>query len=176
MPEDVLPISLGGNLLPWVRQVNHLGHILQGDNSMTLDCLQKRGTFIGKINSLVQEFHFAAPKVLLKLVQTYACNVYDSNVWDLFSSTSERLFTSYNVALRSIMKLPRTTHRYLLEPLSEVPHLYTLLLSRYITFVKSLLSHSSFEVRFLANISIKDMRTVVGSSVATIAWWTCIRL
>ena len=72
-----------------------------------------------------------------------------------------RLFTSYNVAL--ILKLPRQTHRYMLEPLSEAPHLYVQLLSRYVTFVQTLLNCNIFEVRFLASLSIHDMRTVMGT-------------
>ena len=50
-------LKLGDNCLPWVTQVKHLGHTLQADNSMKIDMNQKRGTFIGKVNSLMQEFH-----------------------------------------------------------------------------------------------------------------------
>ena len=140
IPENVLPVTLDGNDLPWVKQVQHLGHTLQNDNSMTSDINKKRGIFIGKVNSLMQEFHYAAPSVLIKFVHTYACNIYGSNIWDLFSPACSRLFTSYSVVFRHIMKLPRQTHRYLLEPLSMVPHFYVLLLSRYVTFVQSLLN------------------------------------
>ena len=45
-------IKLNGDALPWVTQVKHLGHMLQADNSMPVDLAQKRGAFIGKINSL----------------------------------------------------------------------------------------------------------------------------
>ena len=166
--ENFKNISLDGNNLPWVDNVKHLGQTLQTDNSMSLDINDKRGSFIGKTNSLIQEFHYAAPSVLLKLLHSYACNIYGSNIWDLFSKESHRLFTSYNVAVRNIMNLPRTTHRYLLEPLSEMPHLYTLLLARYVTFVKSLLKNEAFEVRYMASLSLSDMRTVTGRSIARI--------
>ena len=39
-------IILNGNQLPWVHQVNHLGHIIQNDNSMPIDIAQKRDIFI----------------------------------------------------------------------------------------------------------------------------------
>ena len=99
---------------------------------------------------------------------SYACNIYGSNTWDLFSADSQRLYRSYNVAVRRILNLPRTSHRYLIEPLTNLPHLYVLLLARYVTFVKSLLSSDAFEVRFLANLSILDMKTVLGRSIAII--------
>ena len=161
-------IVLDGNILPWVTQVKHLGHTIEADNSMSADVNQKRCTFIGKVNSLMQEFHFATPEVLLKLVQTYACNVYGANVWNLFSKESQKLFTSYNVAIRNIFNLPRTTHRYLIEPVSDAPHLYSMLLSRYVTFSKSLLENDAFEVRFLADIMMKNMRSVLGKSIVKI--------
>ena len=47
-------IMLNGYELPWVTQVKHLGHMLQSDNSMKVDVAQKRGAFIGKMNSLLQ--------------------------------------------------------------------------------------------------------------------------
>ena len=123
-------LKLGEHFLPWVPQVKHLGHTLQADNSMSIDMNQKRGAFIGKVNSLMQEFHYAAPHVLLNLVHSYAYNLYGSNIWDIFSHGCQKICTSYNVAVRSIYNLPRRTHRYLLEPLTDMPHLYVQLLSR----------------------------------------------
>ena len=151
----VREIRLGSHTLPWVSQVKHLGHTMQLDNSMKIDTNLKRGAFIGKVNSLLQEFYFAAPSILMKLMTIYCCNIYGSNVWDLFSAESQRLYRSYNVALRTIFNLPRTTHRYLLESLSDTPHLYTQLLSRYVTFSQSLLRNRSMEIRFLSCVSLQ---------------------
>ena len=64
---DVKPINLDGDVLPWVDDVKHLGHILQSDNSMKTDIAQKRGAFIGKVNSLLQEFNNVSPHILIKL-------------------------------------------------------------------------------------------------------------
>ena len=157
-----------GHTLPWVCNVKHLGNILQSENSMTLDINMKRGSFIGKTNSLLQEFHYARPEVLLNLVNTYACNIYGSNIWDLFSTDCQRIFSSYNVMLRNIFNLHRTTHRYILETLSDVPHLYVQLIARYVTFVNSLLSNDAFEVRCLSNICLSDKTTIIGRSVPMI--------
>ena len=156
-PEAVKPVVLNGYNLPWVREVKHLGHTLQSDNSMKIDIQLKRGVFIGKVNSLLQEFHYANPSVLLRLIQSYACNVYGSNVWDLFSAECQRLYTSYNVTIRNVLKLPRTNHRYLIESLTDIPHLYVQLLSRYVTFAQSL-QKSTFKICvFLSNICIGDI-------------------
>ena len=162
-------LKLDGHLLTWVSHVKHLGHTLQENNSMSLDMNQKRGVFIGKVNSLMQEFRFASPQVLLNLVHTYACNIYGSNTWDLFSQDCERLSKSYNVTVRNILNLPRTTHRYLIEPLIDRPHLHVQMLARYATFGKALLANDSFPVRFLASLSSTDMRTILGRTLAKLS-------
>ena len=59
-PQDyrrLAPVMLNGQKLPWVKKVNHLGNILEIDNSMKSDMALKRGRFIGKVNQLLQEFH-----------------------------------------------------------------------------------------------------------------------
>ena len=58
--ENVLPITLNGDNLPWVGEIKHLGNILECDNSMKRDVTVKRGRLIGKINSLSQEFFFVS--------------------------------------------------------------------------------------------------------------------
>ena len=56
-PGTTTTCSSDGDPLPWVNQVKHLGNLLQSDNSMATDIAQKRGKYIGKANSLLQEFH-----------------------------------------------------------------------------------------------------------------------
>ena len=160
-----LNISLNGNQLPWVHQVNHLGHVLQSDNSMRIDIARKRGIFIGKINSLLQEFHFVTSDTLLKLMNSYATTLYGSNTWDIFSVDCEKLYTSYNVAIRQILRVDRCTHRYLIEPLSKCFHLKTVVASRYITFYKTLLESKKKPVRYLARLNGSDLRTVMGRTL-----------
>ena len=162
-------IMLDGNKLPWVESVKHLGHILQRDNSMRLDVAKKRGIFIGKTNSLLQEFNNVDSRVFMKLLNSFATGLYGSNLWDLFSKDCDRLYTSYNVAIRNILHLDRCTHRYLIEPLSENLHVKTILASRFVTFHQSLRSSSKFPVRFLANLYEQDLRTVHGKNLMEIA-------
>ena len=81
----VAQIMLNGDPIPWEQQVKHLGNTLQCNNSMSIDCTLKRGKFIGKVNFLVQEFHFADPKVKMKVIDIYASSFCGSSLWDLFS-------------------------------------------------------------------------------------------
>ena len=95
--------------------------------------------------------------------------MYGSNSWDLFSPECQKLYRSYNITLRTVNGIPRTTHKYLLESLTGYPHLFVQLLSRYVTFSKSLLKSNSFPVRFLARVCLSDMRSVLGRTIAQLA-------
>ena len=72
---------------------------------MKVDIAQKRGVFIGKMNSILQEFHFATPDVINKLMNIYATTLYGSNTWNIFSNDCEKLYSSFNVAVRQILRV-----------------------------------------------------------------------
>ena len=98
-------------------------------------------------------------------MNSYSITLYGSNTWDIFSADCEKLYTSYNVAIRQILKLDRCTHRYLIEPLSSCLHLKTILESRYVTFHKTLLASKKKPIRFLARLNELDLRTVLGRTL-----------
>ena len=114
----------------------------------------------------MQEFHFANPDVLIKLMNTYATSLYGSNTWDIFSPDCERLYSSYNVAIRLILRIDRCSHRYLIVPLSECLHLKTMIASRFVTFYRTLITSKKTPVRFLARIAEQDQRTVLGRTLS----------
>ena len=69
----------------------HLGNKLESDISMQQDIAWKKANFIGKMNSLSQEFHFVSPDVLLNIINIYGTSFHGSGLWDLFSKNSDRL-------------------------------------------------------------------------------------
>ena len=162
---NVFPILLNGDPLPWVSQVKHLGSTLQLDNSMKVDTSQKRGKFIGRMVSLLQEFSYVDSRVLVKIMNIFNTSFYGSNLWDIFSADSERLYKSWNVAIRQVFNADRCTHRYLIESISGSLHPKVMLASRYVTFHKSLISSSKLCVRVLARLFEKDQRTVLGRTL-----------
>ena len=135
---------------------------------MSIDCTLKRGKFIGKVNSLVQEFHFADSKVKMKLIDIYASSFYGSSLWDLFSPTCEKLYRSWNVAVRVCFGVPTTTHRYLVEPLSGVQHVKNMLCSRLVKFLDQLKLCGKPAVTFMAMLYMEDRRTTLGKNIARI--------
>ena len=167
--DNVAPIILNGDPLPWVDSVKHLGNLLEFDNSMKTDCVLKRGKFIGKINSLLQEFHYVEPQVMIKLINIYCTSFYGSSLWDIYSKKVTRIFSSWNVTIRNIFNLPWTTHRYLIEGVSGTTHPKTMMCGRYIRFLETLSTCSKLSVRFLAGLVHDDRRTLTGKTVTKIA-------
>ena len=117
---------------------------------MRADCLSKRGKFIGKVNSLLQEFGYVESDVLMKLLSIYVTSFYGSNIWNLYSPEVTKIFSSWNVTIRRVFNLPRTTHRYFIVPLSNSSHPKTMLCSRMIKFWQSLRDSKKGSVRYLA--------------------------
>ena len=166
---NIPPILLNGIPLPWVDKMKHLGNILQCENDMVLDVGLKRAKFIGKVHSLNQELHFCNSDVLIKLYNIYCCSFYGSNLFDLFSDTLERLYCSWNTAVRVAFKLPNTTHTYLIESISDSLHPKVMLCSRFIRYFKSCQASSKQIVSLLSNMKHEDQRTFVGRKVKRIS-------
>ena len=163
--KNLAPVTLDGKILPWVKKVTHLGCVLESDNSMKCDIALKRGKFIGKVNSLLQELHFASPDVLMKLLNVYTTSFYGSPLWNIMSKDCDRLFKSWNVTVRHTLNLERQTHRNLIESLSGCLHPKVMLASRLVSFYRSLINSSKFSIRFLARLAERDKRTVLGRTL-----------
>ena len=166
---NIAPVILNGDPLPWVEKVKHLGNIMEQSNTMKRDCLIKRGKLIGKVNSLLQELHFVAPTIKMKLLNIYVTSFYGSSLWDLYSPEVTRIFSTWNVTVRNVFDLPRTTHRYLIEGLSDSVHPKTMLCSRFVQFMEVVSKSSKSNVRYLANLVWNDRRTLVGRTLTRIA-------
>ena len=167
--EGVDKIVLNGDLLPWVEKVKHVGNILECDNSFTHDCQIKRGQFIGKIHSLNQEFYCATSNVKTTLYSIFTLSFYGSSLWNLFGPEVERIYKSYNVAIRIAFKVNRTTRTFLIEPMTETYHPHTLLCSRFVKFHETNLTCRKPSINMLAKLFENDLRTTYGNNLRKIA-------
>ena len=131
---------------------------------MKMDVTQKRGQFIAKANSLLQEFGSSSYESMLKLIDTYALSCYGSSLWNLQSKEADKFFNSWNVLIRNVLNVDRKTHRFLVEPMSGHLHLKTLLMARFVSSHKGLRKSQKFTVRFLARLTENDHRTVYGKT------------
>ena len=158
-------IILDGNKLPWAREVTHLGCTLEANNKMSKDMTVKRCIFNNRANSLIQEFHYCSPEVLMKCVNSYTTSFVGSQLWSIRSQGCDRIFKSWNVLVRTIFSLDRTTHRSLIEPISSERHIKNSLCSRFAKFADKITRSDKFIVRFLSNLIKDDLRTVFGNNL-----------
>lgn len=103
---------------------------------------------------------------MLRLINIYATSFPGSSLWRINSESVNRIYTTWNINIRQLFKLPYNTHRYLIEPISGCRHLKTILCSRFINFYSKLLSNHRFCIRFLVNICTNDASTIVGGNLA----------
>ena len=71
--------------------------------------------------------------------------------------------------MRLACNVPRTTHRYLIETISNCLHLQVMLASRLVRFLTALKDSNKIGIRFLTGISERDRRTVLGKNLSYIA-------
>ena len=102
---------------------------------------------------------------MTNLIKIYATSFYSSSLWNLFSPQCERLFTSWNITVRMIYKVPPQTHTNLIESLSNCPHVKTMLASRFLQFHKSLIENSKPCIRILSSLSMDDLKSIHGKNI-----------
>ena len=148
--------------LPWVTSVIHLGHLITSVNDTSADILRNKSIFNTKVHELRQELGDQHPEVFLSLVQTYLTSMYGSNLWDLYHSSADKLYTAWNFLRKNTFNLPYATHRYILYNISEKTHLRVALFRRFINFYKKLELCSKPEIVHLFSLQKLDQRSVLG--------------
>ena len=159
-------ITLDGKDLPWVKTTKHLGCKI-GDNICGLkdDLIEKRAIYINKVNELTQEFHFAHPLTKVRINNIFNSYFYGSSLWDLFGKEAIQLEKSWNVSQRIMLGIPRNSHRYFIEPLSDTKHIMLSLFKRYIKFIDNIQSSSKPVLRKMISIVRCDCRSNTGRNL-----------
>ena len=70
--------------------------------------------------------------------------------------------------MRRMYKLDRKTHRYIIEPISDVPHIKFVLLKRFLSFTNKLANSSKRPVRMMYNLIKQDCLSTTGSNIRRI--------
>ena len=162
------PILLNGCPIPWVNKFKHLGHILYKDGNSFHDTVQKKNIFIGKFHSLCQLLKNKDPVVYIKLIQVYLIDFYGSNLWNFYDNATAKFYTSWNRMIRNVFNLPYNSHRYLIEPISGIPHLKCMIINRFIKFYNSILKCNKSITKHIAFIQALDCRSDFGRNIQNI--------
>ena len=163
-------ITLNGKELPWISSIKHLGSTITNNFRcrMGQDTGEKRAAYIAKNNELNQEFHYAHPRTKIWVNNIYNSSFYGAPLWDLFSRDFEKLEKSWNVSQRIMLSLPRKTHRYFLEPLSDTHHIVKSIKKRFLGFLNKIRSSKKEVLRCVLRKIERDCRSTTGRNIRSL--------
>lgn len=162
-------LMLNDKKLPWVSSVKHLGVTITDElNNTSQDLLEKRAQYIAKNNELMQEFYYACPATKTKVNNIFNTHFYGAPLWDLFSPAFQNLEKSWNTSQRIMFALPRTTHRYLIEPLSGRPHIVRSIWKRFLKFTRNIAQSRKTVLRNAFKTVQHDCRSITGRNLRKI--------
>ena len=162
-------LRLCNNFLPWVASGKHLGMRLDNiQDIFNRDIMEKRARYIQGNNKLMQEFSFASCMTKIFINKIYNGHHYGSVLWDLYGRQAEMVFNTWNVSIRKMLRINQKTHRYLIEPLSEIKHLTRMMLGAFTSFTTKLSNSPKNVVRNVYELIRTDCRSITGSNTRNI--------
>ena len=133
---------------------------LKGSNSMEMTI------FYDKVHQMKQKFGYCDPRLVCELVRIYGTSFYGSTLWNLNSKEHEQLNRSWNTAIKIIFDLPFGCHTRFVESLTDLPHLQSVLHSRYAGFVKNLNNSNKIHIKMLLGICENNLLTNTGQNIS----------
>ena len=88
-----------------------------------------------------------------------------SSLWDLFSNDVITLESTFNLSMKIMWNVPRETHRYFIEYLSNQKHLRFILIKRFLRFIQQIEKSSKSAIKSLLSICKYDCRSTTGKNL-----------
>ena len=155
-----------------------MGNKVTNDSTgiMKQDVKEKRARFIDRSNELQQEFSFAHPRTKFFLNQIYNTHFYGSPLWDLSSHEIKLMENTWNVSVRKVFGLPRDSHRYFVESVSEFKHLRTIIVERYLKFCHEIRKSKKIALKNVFQLIETDTKSVTGSNLIPTTSKSCLHM
>ena len=135
---------------------------------MKMDISVKRVQFISKNNEILQEFNFSYPKTKISINSIYNSHFTGSCLWDLFSAEAVTVYSTWNTAMKLMMNLPIQTHIKLIETLSQIPHIRSVLMRRFLNFLEQIEKSGKEGCKMLLRTVKNDTNSITGSNLRNI--------
>ena len=167
---ELRQLKLCGNDLPWVQKGKHLGVKIENKKGRILNCgiMEKRACYIQRNNELMQEFWFTHSSTKAFINRVYNSHFYGSVLWNLFEKEANMLYNTWSVSVRKMFGLDRRSHRYLIEPVSDMQHIKMSLMQRFVGFTRKLSSSKKNVLRHAFDLFKTDCRSTTGINLRTI--------
>lgn len=162
---DPKQLSLNGDVLPWISSAKYLGSTIRNNmDRFNSDCTEKRARYIERNCELNQEFKHAHPEVKCNINRIYNSSFPGSVLWDFSSDNFKQIVNSWSTSVRIMWDVPYMTHRYMVEPLGG-EHALTMIISRYIKFIKTLKKSPKIAVQYLIEKVSRNCNTLTGKNI-----------
>ena len=137
---------------------------------MEQDMKVKRADYIRNTTDIRETFSFAQPCQIMQAVRTYCGSLYGAMTWSLFSAKATQVFNCWSTCLKLSWGVTRATHKYLVDNFLSggTPSMRSSTLACYWKFFQGVKNCTSLEVRVVANISSRDIRSSTGSNLSGI--------
>ena len=130
--------------------------------------MEKRACYIQRNNELMQEFWFTHSSTKAFINRVYNSHFYGSVLWNLFEKEADMLYNTWSVSVRKMFGLDRCTHRYLIEPISDMQHIKMSLMQRFVGFTRKLSSSRKDILRQAFKVFKTDCRSTTGFNLRNI--------
>ena len=122
---------------------------------------------IGSVNKLNANFRNLQHDVIARLFKSHCCSFYGSQAWRIDSPDYKRIGISWNKSVRNILRLPYTTHTWILRPLLGQPHnIYCQLQQRILRFLCSIQNNNNTLVSACCKYANNDASSPLGYNIA----------
>ena len=158
-------IKLDGILLKWSSHAKHLGITLASDLSETKEIMNKKGDFIGRVNTIMANVPCAPDDIILPLFRSQCCHHYGCQAWDLSDSKTKDYYTTWNRAVRRLLNLPIQTHRRYLPRLAKMPNAESQVFSRFVKQIKTMCGNRNKLVCYVGYMGTRNADTIIGRSL-----------
>lgn len=173
--DQLAPIKLNEDNLPWVVKAKHIGNYLHQDGTTDHDVRVKKGIFIQSAMELNQEFASLPADLKMRLNSLYNSHFSGSSIWRFESEDAGHLFSSWNKNIKLVYDLPWSTHRWILEEITG-SNLKIVLFARFVKFVNAILKSAKPAVKFLLSLATSDVRSLTGSNLRSIQVTTGVQV
>ena len=159
-------IKLNDSQIPWVKEIKHLGNYVNKTLSDKSDCQYNLPSSIGSVNKLIANFGNLQQDVIARLFKSCCCSFYGSQAWQINSIDYKPICVTWNKSVRKILKLPYTTHTWILGPLLDQSHIHYQLQVRTLRFISLMYNSRNVLITACVKSAINNANSLLGHNIA----------
>ena len=166
---DLPDINLYGTPLEWMTCVKHLGNHLIQNLGESDEILNKKGDFIGRINTIIANFPLCPDSVAMSLLRTQCCHMYGCQAWNLADRKVNEFHNTWNRGVRRLLNLPYQTHRRFLPQIAGMQNSESQVFKRVVKLAQSMCVSDNQIVRYVGQRGTNNADTILGQNLRYIS-------